>query len=134
MTGFTLALCRADGCTGGTRGRGPVDHVLADATRRSEHGVLVVTGCLLGPLLCPAARAARSEHSPGNEASGRAAMIQPCGASRRPSGPSLLIGPIRGEEDARELSRWLDSGELTPAALPTRLCGYADLLARGPSN
>ncbi|GAA5157174.1 hypothetical protein GCM10023321_35010 [Pseudonocardia eucalypti] len=141
MTGFTLALCRADGCTGGTRRRGPVDHVLADATRRSEHGVLVVTGCLLGPLLCPAARAARTEPAAGAEptsgneaASGRAAMIQPCHPSRRPSGPSLLIGPIRGEEDARELSRWLDTGEFSSAALPTRLCGYADLLARGPSN
>lgn len=134
MTGFTLALCRAGGCTGGARGRGPVDLVLAAATRRSEHGVLVVTGCLLGPLLCPATRAARTGPLPGAEPTGRAALIQPCHASRRPSGPSMLIGPIRGEEDAHELSRWLDAGELTPAALPTRLCGYAALLARGPGN
>jgi hypothetical protein len=134
MSSFTLVLCRAEGCTGAQCGeRGPVDEALSDATRRSRHGVLVVTGCLMGPLLCracgPSAPAA-----PGRGTHGRVAVVQPCHASRQPSGPAVLVGPIRDSSDADELCRWLHDGTLTAERLPERLREYARTLRRAPDN
>lgn len=150
MSGFTLALCRGRGCVP-DGGRGPVDEALARATRRSEHGVLVVTGCLLGPMLCracgpSASSAARSEAPAVRAEAGsapvkaepvaeqRVAVVQPCDPARRPSGRSVLVGPIRGTQDAARLCRWLGSSELDAADLPAHLRGYADLLRRAPAN
>jgi hypothetical protein len=132
-----MALCRAEGCAGAQCGEpGPVDQALSDATRRSQHGVLVVTGCLMGRLLCracgPSAPAAPS--APGRAAPGRVAVVQPCHASRQPSGPAVLVGPIRDSTDADELCQWLRQGALTAERLPERLREYARTLHRAPSN
>jgi len=134
MSSFTLVLCRAEGCAGAQCGeRGPVERALSDATRRSEHGVLVVTGCLMGQLLCracgPSAPAA-----PGRVVPGRGAVVQPCHTSRQPSGPAVLVGPIRDSADADELCRWLHRGALTAERLPERLREYARTLHRAPRN
>jgi hypothetical protein len=159
MSSFTLVLCRADGCTGAGHGhnaphdqgpaergpaepgpawpgplrhgsveRGPVELALSEATRRSEHGVLVVTGCLMGQMLCRAC-------GPSAPASpGRVAVVQPCTASHQPSGPAVLVGPIRDTADAADLCRWLRGGTLTADRLPDRLRAYARTLRRAPSN
>ncbi|MCU1652050.1 MAG: hypothetical protein JWQ60_3199 [Pseudonocardia sp.] len=154
MSSFTLVLCRAEGCTGAGHGhqasrdqgraqpgpagpgpprhgpveRSPVEQALSEATRRSEHGVLVVTGCLMGQMLCRAC-------GPSAPASpGRVAVVQPCTASRRPSGPAVLVGPIRDTADAAELCQWLRGGALTADRLPDRLRAYARTLHRTPTN
>ncbi|HEY2203064.1 MAG TPA: hypothetical protein VGH99_01120 [Pseudonocardia sp.] len=158
MDGFTLALCRSPGCahagddgtrahaaaTGPGRGSGAagprtLDEMLAEATRCSEHGVLLVTACLLGSTLCracgPAAagRPVTTGLEPAHE-HGRVAVVQPCRASRRPTGPAVLVGPIRDTEDAEELCRWLRAGDLAAARLPGRLRCYARTLARARTN
>jgi hypothetical protein len=164
MSSFTLVLCRADGCTGAGHGhnaphdqgppdqgpaergpaepgpagpgplrhgpveRSPVEQALSEATRRSEHGVLVVTGCLMGQMLCRAC-------GPSAPASpGRVAVVQPCTASHQPSGPAVLVGPIRDTADAAELCRWLRGGTLTADRLPDRLRAYARTLRSAPSR
>ncbi|HTF54560.1 MAG TPA: hypothetical protein VK735_44570 [Pseudonocardia sp.] len=111
-----------------SRTRGPVEQVLSDATRHSEHGILVVTGCLLGQLLCQAC----GPSAPA--ATGRVAMVQPCHASRQPSGPAVLVGPIRDTADATALCRWLRAGTLTADRLPDRLREYARTLRRASAN
>jgi len=134
MSSFTLVLCRAEGCAGAPCGeRGPVERALSDATRRSEHGVLVVTGCLMGRLLCRACGPS-APVAPGRGAPGRVAVVQPCHTSRQPSGPAVLVGPIRDSTDAAELCRWLHDGTLTADRLPDRLREYARTLRRAPSN
>jgi len=101
---------------------------LSEATRRSEHGVLVVTGCLMGQMLCRAC-------GPSAPASpGRIAVVQPCTASHQPSGPAVLVGPIRDTADAAELCLWLRGGTLTADRLPDRLRAYARTLRSAPSN
>jgi hypothetical protein len=101
---------------------------LSEATRRSEHGVLVVTGCLMGQMLCRAC-------GPSAPASpGRVAVVQPCTASHQPSGPAVLVGPIRDTADAAELCLWLRGGTLTADRLPDRLRAYARTLRSAPSN
>jgi hypothetical protein len=134
MSSFTLVLCRAEGCAGAPRGeRGPVERALSDATRRSEHGVLVVTGCLMGQLLCRACGPSAAAVA-GRTAPGRVAVVQPCHTSRQPSGPAVLVGPIRDTTDAVELCRWLRDGTLTADRLPDRLREYARTLRRAPRN
>jgi len=134
MSSFTLVLCRAEGCAGAPCGeRGPVERALSDATRRSEHGVLVVTGCLMGRLLCRACGPSAPAVA-GRTAPGRVAVVQPCHTSRQPSGPAVLVGPIRDTTDAAELCRWLRDGTLTADRLPERLREYARTLRHAPHN
>jgi hypothetical protein len=108
--------------------RSPVERALSEATRRSEHGILVVTGCLMGQMLCRAC----GPSAPAAE--GRAAVVQPCHTSRQPSGPAVLVGPIRDSADAAELCRWLRRGALTADRLPDRLRTYARTLRQAPDN
>ncbi|WP_156935306.1 hypothetical protein [Pseudonocardia spinosispora] len=129
MDGFTVVLCRAEGCTGHPDAeRGPVEAALSETTRSCSHGVLVLTGCLMGATLCRACgpSAARSD--------GRVALVQPCHASRQPAGPAVLVGPIRDSSDADELCSWLRAGALTSDQLPERLCGYARTLRAASTN
>jgi hypothetical protein len=124
MEGFTLVLCRADGCAQNVdTEREPVERALSEATRRCPHGVMVLTDCLMGPLACRV-----------RGRTGRMAVVQPCRASRRPTGPSILVGPIRSAEDARELGRWLHSGALTSDTLPDQLRDYARTLRAAARN
>jgi len=116
------------GRRGLARTRGPVEQVLSDATRHSEHGILVVTGCLLGQLLCQAC----GPSAPA--ATGRVAVVQPCHPSRQPSGPAVLVGPIRDTADAAVLCHWLRAGALTSDRLPDRLREYARTLRRASAN
>lgn len=130
MDGFTLVLCRAEGCAG-TRppaARGPVEQELSDTTRRCAHGVMVLAGCLMGPTLC------RAGGPSSGQRAGRLAVVQPCHASRQPAGPAVLVGPIQGGADAAELGRWLRSGQLVADALPEHLLGYARLLRAAAAN
>lgn len=151
MSPFTLVVCRADGCTGHpgdhptdpVAGRtpaaavpvpagrdgipNPVVQALSDATRHTEHGVLVVTGCLLG-MLCHVCGPSAADSS------GRVVVVQPCHRSREPSGPAVLVGPIRDPGDTDALCRWLRSGALTAGRLPDRLRGYERTLRRGSPN
>jgi hypothetical protein len=128
MDGFTVALCRAEGCAGSRQSPGALDTALSETTRRCPHGVLVVTGCLMGPTMC------RAGGPSSRDRSGRLAVVQPCHASRRPSAPSVLVGPLRDAEDTAELCRWLRSGALRADELPDRLRGYARLLHTAPTN
>jgi len=105
-----------------------VEQALSEATRHSEHGILVVTGCLFGQLLC------RTCGPSAPAAAGRVAVVQPCHASRRPSGPAVLVGPIRDTADATELCHWLRAGALTSDRLPDRLREYARTLRRASAN
>jgi hypothetical protein len=137
MSPFTLAVCRADGCSGhpcGHRpdppdeaGPSPMVRTFSEATRRSEHGVLVVTGCLLGTLC-------RSCGPSATGSAGRVVLVQPCDRSREPSGPAVLVGPIRDPADADAVCHWLRSGSLTAQRLPDRLRGYERTLRRGSPN
>jgi len=125
MDGFTLAVCRAPGCTGPDRGR--LEQALSEATRTCPHGVMVVTGCLMGPTLCHSCGPASSPTA------GRLAVIQPCHPWRTPSGPAVLAGPIH-DGDAADLCAWLHSGDLSAERLPDRLRAYARLLHAAPHN
>jgi hypothetical protein len=129
MDGFTLALCRAEGCAGDpTTENSAVEQALAETTNRCRNGLLVVTGCLLGPVLCHA-------YGPSvGAAAGRLALVQPCHASRQPVGPPVLVGPIHGIADAFALGGWLLIGVLAADRLPRRLRGYARALHGSAAN
>jgi hypothetical protein len=127
MDGFTLAVCQGQGCAAGPE-HGPLERALSDTTRTCPHGVMVVTGCLMGPLLC------RSCGPSATPDAGRLAVIQPCHASRAPSGPAVLAGPIRDDADASDLCAWLRAGALTADRLPGRLLGYGRVLHSAPQN
>jgi hypothetical protein len=60
--------------------------------------------------------------------------VQPCTPARQPSGPAVLVGPIRDIADAAELCDWLQRGTLTADRLPDRLRTYARTLRRASTN
>ena len=118
--GFTVVRC--GGCAGfpsgfedGSAELPGVDEVLLEGLRAlvrdSGHGMLVTAGCPFGPATC----AAREP--------GMLLLVQPCGADREPVGPVTVIGPVRGTDDVRAVTRWLVAGTFDAAALPERLRG-----------
>lgn len=128
--GFTAVLCGAGGCGFRTDSAGPADATEADRTaemlravvRSSRHGVLVSTGCLLGPTTCRLRTAAPL------------VLVQPCDAERRPMGPAVHVGPLRSAADVRELECWLRRGRFDPALLPGRLLEVYQRAVAAPTN
>lgn len=109
--GFTAVVCRSARCGADDAGTVAADlfAALRAAVRESPLGVLVGTGCLLGP---PACRA---------RATAPVVAVQPCDAVRTPTGPAVGIGPLRTAADVDALVRWLRAGRLDPALLPAHL-------------
>lgn len=103
--GFTLVLCAAASC----RPAEPLFAELRESVRASRHGVLVVSGCLSGPVSC--------RLRPG----GHVLLLQPCDADRRPRGPAVRIGPVRTEQDRRDVRSWIERGRFDPHLLPAHL-------------
>jgi hypothetical protein len=121
-TGFTAVVCRSQGCADpGTVAPHLVDALRA-AVRESPLGVLVSTGCLLGPSAC----------------CGRAAapvvLVQRCDAERRPVAPAVRVGPVRTVADVEALVSWLRTGRLEPGELPGHLLAAHRLMAAAPRN
>jgi hypothetical protein len=91
---FTVIVCTACAADGDAA----VPAELRATIRRSAHGMLVTTGCLLAPGRC-------------TQAVGRVTVaVQPCTVDRRPEGRVRWVGPIDGAGDVRALCRWLERG------------------------
>jgi hypothetical protein len=89
---------------------------LAATIRRCPHGVLMASGCPLGPILC------RTWHHSQRQPPGTVIVIQPCSrTNRRADGPATALGPVRTQQDLITLCRWLCTGRLDYRALPARL-------------
>lgn len=105
---FTVALCSA--C------RSPLGRVLLEElraiVRRSDHGILVKTGCLLGEFSCRI----RTKDDPGP-----VLMVQPGAIERLASGTATWIGPISSADDLRFVCAWLERGQWESDQLPDRL-------------
>ena len=111
---FTVIACQATRCQ--PAAEVPVLATLAAAIRRCPYGVLVSSGCPLGPILC------RTWHDSQRQPSGTAIVIQPCSrTNRRADGPATALGPVRTRQDLITLCRWLGTGRLDYSALPARL-------------
>jgi hypothetical protein len=111
---FTVVACQDIGCR--PVSDVPVMTALAAAIRRCSHGVLVASGCPLGPILC------RSWHYSRRELPGTVIVIQPCSrADRYPDGPAIALGPVHTHQDLTTLCRWLETGHLDYGKLPARL-------------
>lgn len=134
MDGFTAVRCAAcahapsgfDEDADGTVTALPgVDEVLVEGLRAvvrdSGHGVLVTSGCRLGPAVC------------GGRRPGMMVLVQACDAGRRPTSAVVAAGPVRSTDDVRAVTRWLQGGGAPdPLALPARLrCAIAPEAARG---
>lgn len=113
--GYTLLACCGSGCEAHPR-RGDVEESVRDIVRRSSHGVLVMSsGCVLGTLLCRTC-------GPGSgRVHGTVALVQPCTAERKPTGPAVPVGPLSSVDHLIALLRWLRGVELTAATLPRQL-------------
>ncbi|MBC3192848.1 hypothetical protein H7X46_17465 [Pseudonocardia sp. C8] len=135
MDGFTAVRCGScahmpsgfdeDGC-GTVAALAGVDEVLFEGLRAvvrdSPHGLLVTSGCRLGPGVC-------ATRQPG-----LMLLVQACDAGRRrPASPVVAVGPVRCTADVRAVTRWLQGGGAPdPTALPARLrCAIAREPARG---
>jgi hypothetical protein len=108
---FTVAVCQVGPCSVGGRCPDLLPR-LAAVIRRSRHGVLIRTGCLLGAPRCQASAA----HD-----SGCYLMVQPCDADRRPRGAAIPVGPILTGDDADGVLRWLADGDLDAGRLDARV-------------
>lgn len=110
---FTAVLCAADGCC---RDTGlDVTGALRATTRRCPHGVLVLAGCVLGPVLCLTCGPS------GDGPPGSYVVVQPCAHDRRPTGSAVRVGPLRTAADVAALSDWLEHGDLRRERLPQHL-------------
>jgi hypothetical protein len=106
---YTAIACQAGPCA---RGASLLVQRLREAIRRSPHGVLIATGCLLG--------AARCQRGPAHD-TGAYLLVQPCDAGRRPDGNVIGIGPVLTTADAAAVAAWVAGGSLDAARLPPRL-------------
>ncbi|WP_421845365.1 hypothetical protein [Mycobacterium sp.] len=104
---FTLALCAACrshlGSTALER--------LAATVSRTEHGVLVTAGCLLGEFTCLARR----------DVGKTVLMLQPCSVDRVACGPARWIGVTDNVDDLQIVCAWLERGNWERDHLPGRL-------------
>ncbi|MDT0353896.1 hypothetical protein [Pseudonocardia charpentierae] len=105
--GCTVVLCTASACR--SELHAPLMSALRAAVRSSTHGMLVTTGCRLGPLACHT-----REHGP-------LLMVQPCDQHRQPIGCAVLVGPLRSEPDVAAVEAWLRGGRYDLALLPGHL-------------
>jgi hypothetical protein len=111
---FTVIACQAAGCRPAVEV--PVMATLAATIRRCPYGVLVSSGCPLGPILC------RAWHGGQRQLPGTIIVIQPCSRTdRQADGPATAVGPVRTQQDLITLCRWLQTGLLDYGALPARL-------------
>lgn len=104
--GYTVAVCAAGACA---KGADKLLDALRPLIRRRAHAVLVRAGCVAQGRTCLAGSGGPMMH------------IQPCTPTRGAIGPSVLLGPVRTSADVRAVCRWLQSTDLSPAALPVRL-------------
>ncbi|TCK21897.1 hypothetical protein [Pseudonocardia endophytica] len=119
MDGYTVVRCAAcaqmpSGFDDGAAALPGVDEVLVEGLRAvvrdSTHGVLVSSGCRVGPAC-------------GAREPGMVLLVQPCDADRAPAGPTVVAGPVRTTDDVRAVTGWLARGVLDPDDLPARLRG-----------
>jgi hypothetical protein len=104
---FTVAFCRSCRAEPGLE----VLEALRATIRRCDHGVLVVTECMLGVLTCRA-----RVHGPG-----AIVLLQPCSTERVPNEAARWIGPINDQDDVCVVCDWVAGGEWDCHALPARL-------------
>lgn len=109
FTVIVCTTCRADSAVS-------VLDELRPTVKRCPHGVLVSTGCMLGPLAC-------GVRPMGH---GATVIVQPCTIDRLPDGPPQWIGPVNDACDAAELRGWLERGEWDIALLPDRMRRHCD--------
>ena len=127
--GFTVVMCTAPGC--GTGDEATVAHALVQTLRdivgASSLGVLVSTGCLLGPSTVRGAACRMRAAAP-------VVLVQPCDADRRPTAHAVRIGPLRTAVDVDVLGGWLRAGRLDPGLLPVHLLVLHRRAAAAPRN
>jgi hypothetical protein len=92
---------------------------LRSVIKRCRNGVLVRTGCLLGPLTCAS--------RPTGE--GVMVILQPCSPDRTPAGSAFWLGPVEDIEDITQLCAFIERGEWEFGELAGRLCNHRDWLA-----
>ncbi|MGP4030020.1 hypothetical protein [Actinomadura sp. 3N407] len=113
---FTVVVCRAGPCDPPGSGGDLLQSRLADVVRRSRHGVLVRSGCLLRAPRC------RSQGRPeGVHDSGTYLAVQRCDADRKPRGEMIPVGPVLTLDDADAVASWLADGDLEADRLASRL-------------
>src|SRR5690349_4003998 len=100
--GFTVVVCQADPCCAGLA----LIPALRGVVRASPHGVLISSGCTLGPLTCR------------TRGGGAVVLVQPCDVGRRPVGAAVHVGPLRTRSDVADLVAWLRAGDLDAGGLP----------------
>ena len=116
---FTVAACMS--CS---EPEPMIVELLRGAIRRCQHGILVETRCLLGKLTCATSD---SSHGP-------MLLLQPCTVDRVPTAAVVWIGPIDTEADAKQVCRWVTSGQWDHTNLPTRLRAELNLARAGNQN
>lgn len=107
---FTVAVCGSCKAEPGLAARETLDALRA-TIRRCDHGMLVITDCMLGVLTCGA-----RIHGPGVMV-----LLQPCSIDRAPNGPPCWIGPINDKDDVWVVCDWVERGEWDCGVLPARL-------------
>lgn len=105
-TACIVVVCAGGGCT---QGADLVLDALRPVIRGRAHSVLVRSGCV------------GHDRSCREDSGGPLVRMLPCSSSQRPTGTSVLIGPVRTSADVQAVCRWLRTPDLAPVALPTRL-------------
>lgn len=105
--GYTLVLCGVPICRAGPPFG--LSAALRECVRSSRYGVLVMSGCTLGPVGCRLREA------------GPIIVVQPCDTERRPTRPAVRIGPIRDDGDLAAVRNWIRCASFDPSLLPTHL-------------
>jgi hypothetical protein len=117
---FTIAICTR--CSAGPQNE--LLQMLRASIRRSRHGMLVTTDCLLGQLTC----------ATGRSHEGAMLVLQPCSTQRTPTSPAQWIGPVTGTADARAVRDWVAQGHWDRRRLPAHLRAEATLARRSMRN
>lgn len=104
---YTLVLCTA--CASPV-GSAVLDQLRA-TVRRSRHGMLVTTECLLGAFTCAARR----------DRGGAVLMLQPCSPQRVANGPATWLRAVDHPGDLATICAWIERGRWEHDDFPDHL-------------
>ncbi len=104
---YTLVLCTACGSPVGASSF----EQLRATVRRTQHGMLVTTGCLLGEFTCAARR----------DRDGAVVVLQPCSMARVAQGPASWARVVDDPTDLAALCSWIERGRWEHDDLPDPL-------------
>lgn len=113
--GYMAIVCAALGCH--SELSSDTTAAVRDRVGSSRYGVMVVSGCFFGPVMCRL------------RPTGQMVVVQPCDVDNAPQGPAVRLGPVRSTADVSAIRACLTNGFHADDIPPHLLAMHRDIQA-----